>query len=862
MASEVPSGPSARDATPQVATSSAVRRLSFSSTPHTASEGIPEGRGTRRLSFSSTPHTASEGIPEGRGTRRLSFSSTPHTASNRSRESTHKADRAARPPAEKTILDENQRLRQENQRLRQDTERSEARALRAELLELRRRNAELEEQAQAVQSKTRENDKEIREPSALERRLQTRRIGRDFDLKGFEMRRSGEDVGEVQGSPPLQDSVASSSVGPEASRETSTQETALVLASSREDTSFSEPLASQDSFVAGMESLADLPWLAQHSLSGAGREASQAQREAKDRFSEVLRQLQAGATEAAADALRGLLERHLQDPDRPHLSFSASLLSLFSLLRSAAGTSPADADSEAAAKIVCPYSQCATLIRYIIEHARFHGEPPQRRPEDLSRQRFVRELAVQVGLSLDLVRLALSQRNESRRKAKPEQTPPRRPARGSKRERSAQSIERSECETMLERAGLYLAAVQMHMDRLRDDTEQQMKERREQQALAAMQEVLSDEGKPSMDSDRPENDEGKPSMDSDRPENVLLPLNNADSDDTSRVIVTPSAPLGAAAWSESLAAKDRDSAPSTSAPARQPSASAPRPRAVSFSVDTLLTPTFGEFVELQLLPLYIADVSFSKLRSITEDHSGMPLNSDDEEKAWKVVGVHSPKTRRGQRSSRGRQSPDAPSRRVRRRVVGEEESVRPSGAPKGPDTAAGSADALMPPPPLMPMSQVRAAMASKEKTSDPTPRGQMAASVFPAGTFNPKQPATTYITTQDGKKRLVNTTDMQDLVVRRASRGVATPAKYRAIAETPSASVSAALFQSPAPMHVRPSPGTLLRNPQPQTPRTCTPLVGRSTGPANRQSAPAWELMGETPSSAVKQKPRQDRVDT
>jgi hypothetical protein len=52
----------------------------------------------------------------------------------------------------------------------------------------------------------------------------------------------------------------------------------------------------------------------------------------------------------------------------------------------------------------------------------------------------------------------------------------------------------------------------------------------------------------------------------------------------------------------------------------------------------LLFPTFGEFMDKQLVPLYIADIPFPNLTYLSERYCGVPLDSDDEEQAWKLIG--------------------------------------------------------------------------------------------------------------------------------------------------------------------------------------------------------------------------------
>lgn len=60
-------------------------------------------------------------------------------------------------------------------------------------------------------------------------------------------------------------------------------------------------------------------------------------------------------------------------------------------------------------------------------------------------------------------------------------------------------------------------------------------------------------------------------------------------------------------------------------------------------VEPSLPPTFGEFFDQQFLPLYICDTPFDTLRHLGETYCGIPLTSDDEDKAWKILGLPTPK---------------------------------------------------------------------------------------------------------------------------------------------------------------------------------------------------------------------------
>lgn len=55
-------------------------------------------------------------------------------------------------------------------------------------------------------------------------------------------------------------------------------------------------------------------------------------------------------------------------------------------------------------------------------------------------------------------------------------------------------------------------------------------------------------------------------------------------------------------------------------------------------VDTYSVPTCGEFLTEQILPLYVLDIPFHKLKQVVEDYGGIPLDSDDEDRALKSLG--------------------------------------------------------------------------------------------------------------------------------------------------------------------------------------------------------------------------------
>lgn len=153
------------------------------------------------------------------------------------------------------------------------------------------------------------------------------------------------------------------------------------------------------------------------------------------------------------DALAAVIEdafaAFLSDRSRAHLSFSSSL---FKLARS--GHLYENLDRGSDSKELLEF-----LVRHLISEARYKDEPPHLRPEEdfpvENRWNYVRELATQLGLSLDLTCL-ICQRHEAR--FAPDKTLPKE---GSQLKEDA-----------LARAERYLHALQIDIDRQRDEADE------------------------------------------------------------------------------------------------------------------------------------------------------------------------------------------------------------------------------------------------------------------------------------------------------------------------------------------------------------------------------------------------------
>lgn len=313
---------------------------------------------------------------------------------------------------------------------------------------------------------------------------------------------------------------------------------------------------------------------------------------------------------------------HLSQQNRTHLEFSASLPRFFVKLR--------ENDVEVSSVL----SKCAAMIRRLQAVAQFGDSPPSTRPEGMDRWQFVRELCSQVGLSLDLARIACAQRRaryyHSRSKVEPS-TPridgSRSPAtpmsdsgfsaagfdsRSEKLDpesRFWEPVSTSESQDAITRAGRYLRAVQLDLERFRGEAERLAKE-----AEAAL-----------------------------RKSTTVAPSSHVE-----KVEPLPIEDAKEAAGGISEAADVCEALAETTAEvpvAKQPVQEELKlPPGISKEgcIDELLIPTFGQFIERQLLPLYVGDIQFSVLRELLDYWCGQSLDSDDEHNAWKVFGRSPP----------------------------------------------------------------------------------------------------------------------------------------------------------------------------------------------------------------------------
>ncbi|CAE8738563.1 unnamed protein product [Polarella glacialis] len=319
--------------------------------------------------------------------------------------------------------------------------------------------------------------------------------------------------------------------------------------------------------------------------------------------------LAAGGDEGAAYlSLCQAFAAHLRRQDRVHLGFSATMPPFFALLRSGANSGAA-------------LTSCAALFRRLKAAARFGDKPPTTRPDGMTRWDFVRELCAQAGLSLDLARLAYAQRRDQRR---------RRTEVGTTAESSELLIGSDELQSVLARAGRHLRAAQIDIERLRDEAE----------ILGNQQEVMHRVPLPMVSASAPsgrslpEGGGGAQSVEAVGDalfgsEALPLPIADDAAEDLEEQPELPKA--------TTLAAEDGLLI------------------GINYEgvVDELLIPNFGQFLDKQLLPLYVGDIPFAVLRDLLEHYCGLPMDSGDEQQAWKVLG-RSPPVQKALKSSRQR----------------------------------------------------------------------------------------------------------------------------------------------------------------------------------------------------------------
>jgi hypothetical protein len=398
-----------------------------------------------------------------------------------------------------------------------------------------------------------------------------------------------------------------------------------------------------------------------------------------DLFFSVQAELEAATTvanfEVASSTFMDAFRKHLDEMEQFHLGFSAAIPAFFSALRKAEKVANLSAGSEAPGIAFC---RCATLVRSAMSSSRFGKSPPRKKPADVTRSQYIRELSAHAGLCLDLARLAFVHKKHLKGKrrsaasgrndetAQPlmpfHSTPPHLRAKaeigdideeqdlkspGDVLQAESVCVGHDELRDCLAQAGKYLQAVQMDMDRHHDEAAAQVrraKEARKQVTdftdFSEIQEALEEQISGGDTSAKLETSVDPEGIESQRSLKRSLSSEELSREEEEKVLALIASASG------SSDSRPEDSAAEAS---QESSFGASTQRVAGLganadpdAVDPLLTPTFGEFLMRQLLPLYIADVPFLTLRHLAESFCGIPLDEDDERKAWKVLGLQMP----------------------------------------------------------------------------------------------------------------------------------------------------------------------------------------------------------------------------
>jgi len=315
---------------------------------------------------------------------------------------------------------------------------------------------------------------------------------------------------------------------------------------------------------------------------------------------------------------------HLDNTTTPYLSLSSQVPSLCAILSQVQDQNPMSVGHA--------FEQCANLIHHVERSSPFGDDLPER-PKHMSRQRFVREMCSYAGLCLDLVRLDMVQRQEGDKRLSPEMN------------------------ATLRSAGKYLSAMQMDMTRLKDDAApasashtsaartvaERATQAAENGATEAAGAVLIDEAAAA-----------------ELPRAATVALVSA------CVVALPKQP---SEYRDEVGADDTMIANGSACAADSRAAvDLASDFAENDDASNLLTPTFGEFMDKQLIPLYIADIPFKYLAYLSDEFCGVPLDSDDEQRALKFLGrphVAPSTANHRPRKKRRTSSASAPSNRPR-----------------------------------------------------------------------------------------------------------------------------------------------------------------------------------------------------
>eukprot|EP00930_Biecheleria_cincta_P004983 TRINITY_DN105911_c0_g1_i1.p1 TRINITY_DN105911_c0_g1~~TRINITY_DN105911_c0_g1_i1.p1 ORF type:complete len:766 (-),score=142.05 TRINITY_DN105911_c0_g1_i1:143-2440(-) len=364
-----------------------------------------------------------------------------------------------------------------------------------------------------------------------------------------------------------------------------------------------------------------------------------------------------GSREKSYEAFQQAFAVHVGNQERVYLGFSAALPFFFAEL----GGSPSEI---CPGQLVAPglrasetktsaFACTAELLRRLQGAARFGDKPPVR-PEAMEKLEFVRELCAQVGLSLDLVRVHQAYRRHRRRQRSgqpdSEHTIPSikdavEASGEGKKERALEllsqarpesdsnPISQAEVQSALSRAGVYLRALQVPLEQLREFANSLAVSAK--QAQSSHRAVQKNEPGMAAGSQLEVS-----SLASDADLAPLLPI--ADVEVLGNAGEQEGAQAGVCSATDHLQRPEESTALQIQEEARPVAPVAedlPKlPAGISPQgvVDELLIPSFGQFIDQQLLPLYARDIPFRLLRDTLEHYCGVPVDSDDEDKALKV----------------------------------------------------------------------------------------------------------------------------------------------------------------------------------------------------------------------------------
>jgi len=362
-----------------------------------------------------------------------------------------------------------------------------------------------------------------------------------------------------------------------------------------------------------------------------------------------------GLNDAAHTLFGQAFTHHLSQKDRAHLGFSATLPLFFAALQHGRGGVSVNESSphggrgrlvvrSGGAHCLDAIGCCTALLQRLQAAARFGDKPPDNRPQGVGRWDYVRDLCAQAGASLDMARLTYVKHRHGQRQGVAKDSSRSSTAAAIADEQETKELARKlhqlqagpcavskEFDAALCRAGAYLRAVQIDMERWRDEADRLASK----VALRPSSGLATQRATPKNDTLAPLDqltDETTGDVCSEHEGNVLLPI--ADSD-TSQAMTPADGNAVESSGGDYTAGKQSLEAQVLSEVEEEELPAGINSEGV---VDELIVPTFGQFLERQLMPLYIRDIPFRFLRDLLEHYCGVPVDSDDEVQARKVLG--------------------------------------------------------------------------------------------------------------------------------------------------------------------------------------------------------------------------------